>query len=148
MLNKMSMLLAATAVVALSGGIANAQMATGGPQAIGPNDSANVSMATEQSQSYQNGYNRGYDDGVARNQRNDVYRADVYMAPHGLDGGLITVGFGDVAFGYRDGYWDRGHTWHHWRNDADFRNYRGQHARDYHDWNHDRDSDNGWHDAR
>jgi hypothetical protein len=145
MLNKMSMLLAATAVVALSGGVANAQNAMGNSPAMGPNDPV-MSAAADQSQTYQNGYNRGYDDGVARNRRNDVYRADVYVAPGGP--GLMTVGFGDVAFGYRDGYWDRNHTWHAWRTSADYKSYRDMHGSNYHDWNHDRDSDNGWHDPR
>jgi len=57
---------------------------------------------------------------------------------------IISVGFGDVAYGYRDGYWDSGHRWHHWRHHNDYRTYRGQDGNNYHDWNHDRDSDNGW----
>jgi hypothetical protein len=61
-------------------------------------------------------------------------------------GPVISIGFGDVAYGYRDGYWDRGHRWHRWSNDRDYRNYRGQHRSNYYDWNHDRDSNNGWRD--
>ena len=57
---------------------------------------------------------------------------------------IISIGFGDVAYGYRDGYWDGGHRWHHWRHNRDYRTYRYQHGSNYHDWNHDRDSDNGW----
>ncbi len=59
-------------------------------------------------------------------------------------GAVISIGFGDVAFGYRDGYWDNNHRWHHWRNHRDHRSYRGQHSDNYHDWNHNRDSDHGW----
>jgi len=59
-------------------------------------------------------------------------------------GAVISVGFGDVAFGYRDGYWDNGHQWHSWRHHRDYRSYRNQHGSNYHNWNHDRDSDNGW----
>jgi hypothetical protein len=59
-------------------------------------------------------------------------------------GSVISVGFGDVAFGYRDGYWDNGHHWHHWRHNRDYQTYRGQDGNNYHDWNHNRDSDNGW----
>jgi len=59
-------------------------------------------------------------------------------------GAVISIGFGDVAFAYRDGYWDNGHHWHHWRNNRDYQSYRSQHADNYHDWNHDRDSDHGW----
>ena len=56
----------------------------------------------------------------------------------------ITIGFGDVAFGYRDGYWDNGHRWHGWDHDGDYRSYRDHRGSNYHDWNHDRDDDNGW----
>lgn len=60
MLNKMSMLLAATAVVAASA--ASAQPMAGDPQMNGP---AAPAVMSDQSQSFQNGYNYGYDDGVA-----------------------------------------------------------------------------------
>lgn len=49
----------------------------------------------------------------------------------------ISFGIGDVAVGYRDGYWDNRHSWHHWRNDHDYQDYRGN-GNNYHDWNHDR----------
>jgi hypothetical protein len=58
----------------------------------------------------------------------------------------ISVGFADIGFGYNDGYWDNSHRWHRWSNDgerASYRDYQGNH---YYDWNHDRDSDDGWHD--
>ena len=48
-------------------------------------------------------------------------------------GAAISVGFGDVAYGYRDGYWDSGHQWHHWRHHRDYRSYRNQHGSNYHD---------------
>ena len=54
------------------------------------------------------------------------------------------VGVGDIAFAYRDGYWDRWHRWHVWHNDAErewwYRNHRDR----YWDWRHDRDRDMGW----
>ena len=28
-------------------------------------------------------------------------------------GSVISIGLGNVAFGYRDGYWDGGHRWAH-----------------------------------
>jgi hypothetical protein len=59
-------------------------------------------------------------------------------------GTAISISFGDIAYGYRDGYWDNGHRWHKWRHNRDYRSYRGQHGNNYHDWNHDRDSDSGW----
>ncbi|MGC9954891.1 MAG: hypothetical protein ABSD21_11515 [Rhizomicrobium sp.] len=73
--------------------------------------------------------------------------AGIYFGSGGHNGrssGIISIGFGDVAFGYRDGYWDSGHRWHHWRHNRDYRDYRGQNGSNYHDWNHDRDSNNGW----
>jgi hypothetical protein len=57
---------------------------------------------------------------------------------------VISVGLGNVAFGYRDGYWDNGHRWHHWRNRRDHREYRGRSDGHYNDYNHDRDSNHGW----
>ncbi|HJW42236.1 MAG TPA: hypothetical protein VJ476_13555 [Rhizomicrobium sp.] len=55
----------------------------------------------------------------------------------------ITLGFDDVAFGYRDGYWDNDHHWHRWNNNAAYRNYR-DHGTNYHGWKHNRDSNHGW----
>jgi hypothetical protein len=45
---------------------------------------------------------------------------------------VVSIGFGDVAFGYRDGYWDSGHRWHHWRHNRDYQTYRGQNGSNYH----------------
>ena len=56
----------------------------------------------------------------------------------------IAINFGNIAFGYRDGYWDNGHTWHNWRNNSDYRNYRGRKGGSYHNWNHTRDANQGW----
>jgi hypothetical protein len=59
-------------------------------------------------------------------------------------GGIgVGVGIGDVAFGYRDGYWDHGHRWHHWR-EGELGAYRNGPNSQYSDWNHDRDRDLGW----
>ena len=80
MLNKTSMLLAA-AVVALSAGVASAEDGNdnyhhsdrGGSNAMGdPN----------QQPTYSSGYNYGYDDGYARRDRDDRYRADAWRPPH------------------------------------------------------------------
>jgi hypothetical protein len=67
---------------------------------------------------------------------------DVGVGVH-VGGVGVGVGFGDIAFGYRDGYWDSGHRWHHWRNDEEMRNYRRAEGNKYHDWRHDRDGDKG-----
>jgi hypothetical protein len=48
---------------------------------------------------------------------------------------------GDVALGYDDGYYDRGHRWHSWR-DARERNwYRANYRHRYYGYRHDRDRD-------
>ena len=54
------------------------------------------------------------------------------------------VGIGDIAFAYRDGYWDRFHRWHVWHNDAERMWWRDHHPRAYWDWRHDRDRGMGW----
>ena len=45
--------------------------------------------------------------------------------------------FGDVAIGYTDGYYDRGHRWHNWNRRDDMLRWQREHRRDYHDWRHD-----------
>ena len=59
----------------------------------------------------------------------------------------VTVTFdqGSVAYGYNDGYWDRGHAWHPWPNPAAQREWREHNAPHYYAWKHDRDRDMGWH---
>ena len=58
----------------------------------------------------------------------------------------VVVDFGNVAFGYQDGYWDRGHHWHHWRHHRDWERYREEQREHAYEWRHDRDHDHGWHD--
>src|SRR5882724_7355296 len=36
----------------------------------------------------------------------------------------VVIDFGNVAFGYRDGYWDRGHNWHRWEHAREREHYR------------------------
>ena len=57
---------------------------------------------------------------------------------------VLAIAFSDIAFGFRDGYWDNGHRWHKWRHSGDYRSYQGQSGSNYHDWNHNRDADHGW----
>ena len=62
-------------------------------------------------------------------------------------GGIgVGVGAGETAYGYQDGYWDRGHHWHHWRNHREMREYRSAHRDQYYDYRHDRDPGDGWRD--
>ena len=65
---------------------------------------------------------------------------------HNRDRGHTTVAvdLGGIAFGFNDGYWDNGHHWHHWRNRHEMRRYRGHNHDGWHDYNHDRDSNQGW----
>src|SRR5258705_13811106 len=42
----------------------------------------------------------------------------------------FSVSLGNAAFGYSDGYWDRDHRWHAWRNRQEsqyFRDHYGEH---------------------
>jgi len=55
----------------------------------------------------------------------------------------VTIDFGNVGIGYRDGYYDRGHHYHRWaRRDAD--SYRAKYHDNYRDMTHDRDHDRSW----
>jgi len=56
----------------------------------------------------------------------------------------VSVGFGEIGFGYSDGYWDNAHRWHRWSNDGERQSYRNYQGNRYYDWNHDRDGDDGW----
>ena len=50
----------------------------------------------------------------------------------------ITVDFGNVGIGYRDGYMGNDHSFHRWEHRNDYVSYRSGHRGQYHDWNHDR----------
>jgi surface antigen len=88
MLNKMSMLLA-TAAVMLGAGAANADPYD---QSNGPNSSAPQVTGDQAQPAYGNGYNYGYDDGYARRERNDQYRADSYRHEVRYDRGAYYYG--------------------------------------------------------
>lgn len=66
--------------------------------------------------------------------------------PASADRLYLSFSSGDVAFAYRDGWWDRDHRWHHWRDRDEWREYRVRHYPYYSDWDHDRDGD-GWREA-
>ena len=68
------------------------------------------------------------------------------VAPAMADSFGFSFNSGDVAFAYRDGYWDRYHRWHRWNNGDQWRWYRAHYGNNYYDWDHDRDRDYGWHD--
>jgi hypothetical protein len=50
----------------------------------------------------------------------------------------VTIDFGNVAIGYRDGYRDQKQQYHPWAH-KDAETYRTQHKENYRDMNHDRD---------
>ena len=57
----------------------------------------------------------------------------------------IRIGDRDIAFGYSDGYWDREHGWHRWRDQREAAEWRREHREHYYTWKHDRDRDKmGW----
>jgi len=56
----------------------------------------------------------------------------------------LSFNAGNVAFAYQDGYWDRGHHWHNWRDRDDYRYYRSHYRHNFYNWRHDRDHDQGW----
>jgi len=53
---------------------------------------------------------------------------------------------GGVAFGYRDGYWDRDHHWHAWANAEEANQFRTANGGHYYDRPHDAETNGGWHD--
>ena len=59
----------------------------------------------------------------------------------------FSISLGNGAFGYSDGYWDRDHQWHVWRNAAEQRYFREHYGEHYADVRHDRDRNDrgqGW----
>jgi surface antigen len=95
MLNKSSILLAGV-IVALSGSVANADPGgynhQSGNNQYGP---GSYQGDDRDHSAYANGYNYGYDDGYARRNRNDSYRADVYRIrgqSHGYERGAYYYG--------------------------------------------------------
>jgi len=55
----------------------------------------------------------------------------------------VTIDFGNVGLGYRDGYYDRGHQYHRW-NRRDANAYRAQYHENYRDMTHNRDHNRSW----
>jgi hypothetical protein len=66
--------------------------------------------------------------------------------PAKADTTTIGISEGGIAFGYSDGYWDRGHQWHTWRDQNEATSWRDQNHDHYFDRKHDVDHDQGWRD--
>jgi hypothetical protein len=92
-------------------------------------------------QDYRNQHGDNY-----RNGYHHRYRGQGWMSDRGRDQAIngISFNFGNVAFGYRDGYWDNDHSWHKWRNSREHRDYRNQHGDSYRNGYHNRYRDHGW----
>jgi hypothetical protein len=59
----------------------------------------------------------------------------------------VGIGGGGIAFGYNDGYWDRGHSWHEWKNHDEADHFRAENRDHYFDRKHDAEKDQGWRDS-
>ena len=55
----------------------------------------------------------------------------------------VTIDFGNVGVGYRDGYYDRGHRYHSWHR-SDAVAYRTKYHDNYRDMYHYRDHNRSW----
>lgn len=67
-------------------------------------------------------------------------------APAQAQGFAFSFNTGDVAFAYRDGYWDRSHRWHSWRSAREAREFRRAYGHLYRDMRHTRLRNMGWRD--
>lgn len=59
----------------------------------------------------------------------------------------VSIDPGSVAFGYSDGYWDRDHHWHAWRNREESDWYREHYRDHYYDRKHEAEREQGWRSA-
>jgi len=69
----------------------------------------------------------------------------VWTAP-AMARAAVTVDFGNIAFAYQDGYWDRDHHWHRWHNTSERNRYRAAYAQHYFAKSHTRVHGSGWRD--
>ena len=70
------------------------------------------------------------------------------VAPLAPAHAAVSVQFdaGNVAFGYSDGYWDRGHQWHRWPTTVARNDWRTHNRGHYYGHVHNRDRAGGWRD--
>jgi hypothetical protein len=72
----------------------------------------------------------------------------IAAGPAQADNVVVSVGpAGGVAFGYRDGYWDRGRAWHAWGNPGEAAAWRRANRAHYYNYVHTRRGD-GWRNER
>jgi len=91
MMNRISILLATTAIV-LSAGAASADPYDHNQQNNDQYRSAPQAASDQAQPAYGNGYNYGYDDGYARRERNEQYRTDPYRHETRYDRGAYYYG--------------------------------------------------------
>ena len=75
----------------------------------------------------------------------------IASAPAAAAGVDFSVSLGNAAFGYSDGYWDRDHRWHTWRNKNEAQYFRTHNGEHYTGARHDKDRkdrDKGWRNER
>jgi hypothetical protein len=75
----------------------------------------------------------------------------VVSGPATAAGVDFSVSLGNAAFGYSDGYWDRDHHWHNWRNKAESKYFQDHYREHYSAARHDhdrKDHDQGWRNDR
>jgi hypothetical protein len=64
----------------------------------------------------------------------------------------VTVAVGPgapaIAFGYNDGYWDREHAWHQWRDRDEAARWREANREHFYERKHDAERDMGWRNER
>jgi hypothetical protein len=73
--------------------------------------------------------------------------APVFASAPALAAVDFSLSLGNAAFGFSDGYWDRDHHWHAWRNKAEQAYFRDHYREHYAEVRHDRDRkdrDQGW----
>jgi hypothetical protein len=56
----------------------------------------------------------------------------------------VGVDGGGIAFGFNDGYWDRSHRWHGWRNREEAAQWRAENGAHYYAWRHTHRRYAGW----
>ena len=80
----------------------------------------------------------------------DRYQGD-YGPAYGNGDASFSIRFGNVVFGYSDGYYDRDRRWHRWRNHNERNWYRQHHRTSYYHMDRARDRDRyrrDWRDGR
>ena len=77
--------------------------------------------------------------------------APVIVSAPAAAGVDFSISLGNAAFGYADGYWDRDHHWHAWRNKEEAQYFQTHYGEHYYAVRHDndrKDRDKGWRNER